>query len=46
MPSWWMPDSWAKAFLPTIALLYWTGKAETADTSFEARIRSVVSMSV
>jgi len=25
-----MPDSWAKAFLPTIALLYCTGKAETA----------------
>ena len=22
-----MPDSWAKAFLPTIALLYWTGNA-------------------
>ena len=22
-PSWWMPDSWAKALRPTIALLGW-----------------------
>jgi len=26
MPSWWMPLSCAKAFLPTMALLYCTGK--------------------
>ena len=25
-PSWWMPDSWAKALPPTIALLGWTAK--------------------
>jgi hypothetical protein len=46
MPSWWMPLSCAKAFLPTIALLYCTGKAETADTSLEARISIFVSMPV
>ncbi len=38
-PSWWMPLSWAKAFRPTIALLYCTGKAVTRETSFEARVR-------
>ena len=25
-PSWWMPDSWANALRPTIALLGWTTK--------------------
>jgi hypothetical protein len=39
MPSWWMPLSWAKAFRPTMALLYCTGKDVTADTSFEARVQ-------
>ena len=33
IPSWWMPLSWAKAFLPTIALLNCTGKPETVATS-------------
>jgi hypothetical protein len=32
IPSWWMPLSWAKAFLPTMALLNWTGKPETVAT--------------
>ena len=32
MPSWWMPASWAKAFLPTMALLNWTGKPVIAET--------------
>ena len=41
MPSWWMPLSCAKAFRPTIALLYCTGKEVTADTSFEARVSMV-----
>ena len=38
MPSWWMPLSWAKAFLPTTALLGWTGKPETAETRREMRM--------
>ena len=25
-PSWWMPDSWAKALAPTMALFGCTGK--------------------
>src|SRR5215469_12099670 len=41
-----MPLSCAKAFRPTIALLYCTGKEETAETSFEARVSFVVSMPV
>ena len=36
-----MPLSWAKAFRPTIALLYWTGKEVAAATSFEARVSIV-----
>ena len=35
MPSWWIPDSCAKAFLPTIALLNCTGKPETEATRWE-----------
>src|ERR1700693_3737136 len=46
MPSWWMPDSCAKAFWPTIALLYCTGNEVTADTSLEARVSMVASMLV
>ena len=42
MPSWWMPLSCANAFRPTIALLYWTGKLVTAETSREARASIVV----
>ena len=42
IPSWWMPDSWANAFFPTIALLYWTGKPVTFDTSFDALLSNVV----
>ncbi len=38
-----MPDSCAKAFRPTIALLYCTGKDVTAETSFEARVNMVAS---
>jgi len=38
MPSWWMPDSWAKALAPTIALLGWTTKPVTAETRREARM--------
>ena len=37
-----MPASWAKAFFPTIALLYWTGKPVALDTIFEALLRRVV----
>ena len=37
-----MPDSWAKAFLPTIALLYWTGKPVTLETNLEALLNKVV----
>jgi len=46
IPSWWMPLSWAKAFRPTIALLYCTGNEVTAETSFEARVSIVASMRV
>ncbi len=46
MPSWWMPDSWLKAFLPTIALLYWTGKPVTLETSLEARDSKLVTTPV
>ncbi len=46
MPSWWMPLSCEKAFRPTIALLYCTGKDDTADTSLEARVSMVASMAV
>ena len=41
-----MPDSCANAFRPTIALLYCTGNEVAADTSFEARISMVASISV
>ena len=41
-----MPDSWLKAFLPTMALLYWTGKPVTFDTSLETRLSMVVLMPV
>ena len=46
MPSWWMPLSCAKAFRPTIALLYCTGNEVTAETSREARVSCVASMPV
>ena len=46
IPSWWMPLSWAKAFLPTIALLNCTGKPETVATSRLACMILVVSMPV
>ena len=46
MPSWWMPHSCAKAFRPTIALLYCTGNEVTAETSLEARVSMVASMPV
>ena len=46
MPSWWMPNSCAKALRPTIALLNCTGNEVAADTSFEARVSMVVSMPV
>ena len=46
MPSWWMPDSCAKALRPTIALLNCTGNEVAADTSLEARVSMVVSMPV
>ena len=39
-----MPLSWAKAFRPTIALLYCTGNEVAADTSLEARVSIVVSI--
>ena len=32
IPSWCIPDSCAKAFLPTTALLNWTGNPETFET--------------
>ncbi len=41
-----MPDSWAKALRPTIALLYCTGNEVAADTSFEVRVSMVASMPV
>ena len=41
-----MPLSWAKAFRPTIALLYCTGNEVAAETSFEARVNMVASMPV
>ena len=41
-----MPLSCAKAFRPTIALLYCTGNEVTAETSFEARVSMVASMLV
>ncbi len=31
-PSWWMPDSWAKAFSPTMALLGCTATPVSALT--------------
>jgi hypothetical protein len=46
MPSWWMPDSCAKAFLPTMALLYCTGKPVIEDTILEARASFCVTTSV
>mmetsp|Transcript_24111 Transcript_24111/g.44754 ORF Transcript_24111/g.44754 Transcript_24111/m.44754 type:complete len:210 (+) Transcript_24111:346-975(+) len=46
IPSWWMPDSWAKAFLPTMALLNCTGKPETAATRREMFMILVLSMPV
>src|SRR3989304_5266228 len=27
IPSWWMPEEWANAFVPTMALFLWTGGA-------------------
>src|SRR5215469_14447512 len=39
-----MPLSWLNAFLPTMALLYWTGKPVTLLTSLEARDSMVVLM--
>ena len=33
-----MPASWAKAFLPTMALLNWTGKV-AFETTFDALLR-------
>ncbi len=41
-----MPLSCAKAFRPTIALLYCTGNEVTAATSFEARVSMVASTPV
>jgi hypothetical protein len=41
-----MPDSWAKALRPTIALLYCTGNEVAADTSLEARVSMVASTPV
>ncbi len=41
-----MPLSCAKAFRPTIALLYCTGNDVAAETSFEARVSIVASMLV
>ena len=46
MPSWWMPLSCAKAFRPTIALLYCTGNEVAAETSLDARVSIVASMPV
>ena len=46
MPSWWIPNSCANAFRPTIALLYCTGNEVTADTSFETRVSMVASILV
>ena len=46
IPSWWMPLSWAKAFLPTIALLYCTENPLTVATSRLACMIRVVSMPV
>src|SRR3954454_8196465 len=37
-PSWWIPDSWAKAFAPTIALFGWTAKPVRDDTSRDALV--------
>ena len=42
MPSWWIPDSWAKAFFPTIALLYCTGKPVALETTFDALLINLV----
>ena len=41
-----MPASWANAFFPTIALLYWTGKPVTAETNFEVLFNNSVLMFV
>ena len=46
MPSWWMPDSWAKALAPTMALLGCTEKLVIADKRREAEVMCVVSMLV
>jgi hypothetical protein len=35
MPCRWMPDSWANALRPTIALLYCTGNDVAAETSLD-----------
>ena len=35
IPSWWIPDSWANALAPTIALLGWTEKPVIADKSLD-----------
>src|SRR3990172_612909 len=32
IPSWWMPEGWANAFGPTMALFLWTGSPMRADT--------------
>ena len=43
-PSWWMPDSWAKAFLPTIALFACTMCPVKLETMRLLRAISVVTM--
>ncbi len=32
IPSWWIPEEWAKAFVPTMALFRWTGRPISAET--------------
>jgi hypothetical protein len=46
IPSWWMPDSCAKAFLPTMALFGCTAKPETVETRREMCMIFVVSTPV
>src|SRR4029450_8549040 len=45
-PCWWMPDSWANALAPTIALLGWIGYPVSRLTSREVRAISRVLTSV
>ena len=42
IPSWWIPDSCAKAFFPTTALLNWTGKPVAFETTLDALLKSLV----